>query len=72
MELVNGLVGGDTLIGTRTPELTIIDLYSVHLWVTEACHMSGTCSTVDGKGKKERLAIKRWREGGREGSRERG
>lgn len=65
MEVVNGLVGGDTLIGSQTPELSIIDLFSVHFWVTETFHMFGTCPIVGGEGKAERLARKGWREGGK-------
>lgn len=58
-------------MGTQTPELKIIDLYSIYFGAPKTFHIFGTCPIVEGEGKERRLARKWRREGGKESHRER-
>lgn len=45
-------------MGTQTPELKIIDLYSIYFGAPKTFHIFGTCPIVEGEGKERRLARK--------------
>lgn len=40
-------------MGTQTPELKIIDLYSIYFGAPKTFHIFGTCPIVEGEGRKE-------------------